>query len=297
MSADNSGSQHGQNLDHRAPHGHASFAGKTAVITGGSQGLGLATAELMKARGAAGLLLVGRDQAKGTATADRLNGDGCQVEFASIDLAKHGAADRVAERVDTSFGVVHTAVSCAAITARGTVWNASDQMWDDMLAVNVRAPARLISTLAPIMRRENVDGTFVLIGSIAHHGGIPELYTYSPSKHALETVARSAAFSLMPHRIRVNLLNPGWMDTPAEHVVQHHYHGADDNWLASAEAAQPFGRLLKPQEVARGICYLASAESGMMTAASIDFDQTIPGVGDMPRSTTPVPEHYPWQDQ
>ena len=287
---------HGQHLDPSAPHGHASFADKIAVVTGGSQGLGFATASLMKARGAAGILLVGRDQEKGDAAARRLDGDGCRVEFASIDLREAGSADAVAERADADFGTVHTAVNCAAITARGTVWNATDEMWDDMLAVNVRAPARLISTLAPIMKRDGVAGTFVLIGSIAHHGGIPELYTYSPSKYALEIVARNAAFSLMPHRIRVNLLNPGWMDTPAEHDIQKRYHDAPDDWLVEAEAAQPFGRLLKPQEIARGICYLASEESGMMTAASIDFDQTIPGVGDMPRSTIPVPEHYPWQD-
>ena len=121
------------------------------------------------------------------------------------------------------------------------------------------------------------------------------LWPYSTSKHALESLVRNAAFSLMPERIRVNMLNPGWMDTPAEHETQQRFHDAPDDWLVAAEAAQPFGRLLKPQEVARGICFLASAESGMMTGASVDFDQTIPGAGDLPRAE-PVPESFSWQD-
>lgn len=286
---------HGQELDPNEPFSHASFTGKVGVITGGSQGLGLAAAELMVARGAAGLLLVARDAEKGNAAAARLSTPTCRVEFLSIDLSESGAVDAVADSVDTTFGTVHTAISCAAATGRGTVWNSTEQMWDDMLGLNVRVPAMLTTAMAKLMKRDDVSGTIVLVGSIAHHGGLSQLYTYSPTKHALETVARNAAFALMPHHIRINLINPGWMDTPAEHVVQKRFHGADDNWLADAEAEQPFNRLLKPQEVARGICFLASDESGMMTGSSIDFDQTIPGVGDMPRATE-VPEYFEWQD-
>jgi len=106
----------------------------------------------------------------------------------------------------------------------------------------------------------------------------------------------SAAFSLMPEHIRVNMVNPGWMDTPNEHATQKRFHDAPDDWLVEAEAAQPFGRLLKPAEVARVICFLASDESGMMTGASLDMDQTVPGTGDLPRPQ-PVPMEYPWEDQ
>ncbi len=120
------------------------------------------------------------------------------------------------------------------------------------------------------------------------------LWPYAASKHALEALVKNAAFSLMTEGVRVNMINPGWMDTPAEHDVQKRFHDAPDNWLEAAEASQPTGRLLKPQEVARGICFLASDESGMMTGASVDFDQTIPGVGDLPRSE-PVPEHFSWE--
>jgi NAD(P)-dependent dehydrogenase (short-subunit alcohol dehydrogenase family) len=285
-----------QTLDANNPFAHASFEGKIAVITGGSQGLGFATAELMKARGAAGLLLVGRNVEKGEAAAASLNGDGCRAVFHSVDLRDHAGVQTVIERVDAEFGVVHAFVNCAAGTFRGSVWNTTADMWDEMLGLNVKMPALLVTGLAKIMKREGVAGSMVLIGSVAHHGGNEVLWAYSASKHALETLVKNAAFSLMPENIRVNMLNPGWMDTPAEHDTQMRFHDAPQDWLVAAEAAQPTGRLLKPQEVARGICFLSSAESGMMTGASIDFDQTIPGVGDLPRAK-PVPEHYDWEDK
>ena len=79
----------------------------------------------------------------------------------------------------------------------------------------------------------------------------------------------------MRDRIRVNLVNPGWMDTPAEDAIQRRYHGAGDDWLERASERQPFGRLIDPAEVARTICFLLSDESGLMTGACIDFDQSV----------------------
>lgn len=285
-----------QSLDPSAPHAHASFADKVAVITGGTQGLGFATAALMKARGAAGLVLVGRNVDKGTAAAASLDGDGCKAVFVGADLSTDDGTAHVIDQVAGHFDSVHSFVNCAAATWRGTVWNTTPQMWDDMLAMNVKMPGVLVSAFAKMMKDQGIDGTMVLISSIAHHGANPVLWPYAASKHALEALVKNAAFALMPEQIRVNMLNPGWMDTPAEHQVQKDFHDAPDDWLVAAEAAQPFKRLLKPQEVARGICFLASAESGMMTGASIDFDQTIPGAGDQPRPE-PVPEYFSWQDR
>ena len=69
----------------------------------------------------------------------------------------------------------------------------------------------------------------------------------------------------------------GWVDTPGEHETLRRFHGAAENWLEEAEKSRPFGRLMKPDEVARAIAYLASEESGLMTGAIIDFVQTVLG--------------------
>ena len=269
-----------------------SFDGGVALITGGSQGLGYAVAQRLVSEGAVGLLLVGRDRAKGEAAAASLGTAECRAEFVSADLAGADACQAVIDALDSRFGTCHSFVNCAAITDRGTVWDSTPELWDAMLAVNVKAPGMLSQSVARIMARERVEGTIVLIGSVAGRGGPPKLLPYSTSKGALVAMTRNLAFSLMRYRIRVNLLCPGWMDTPAEDVVQRTFDGATDGWLERAEAEMPFGRLIKPDEIARTVVHLATADSGMMTGAVVEWDQTVLGAGD---SVFPSPELGPEQ--
>jgi len=272
----------------RQPAG--SFEGGIALITGGSQGLGYAVAQRLVSEGAAGLMLVGRDPVKGVAAAASLSSPDCRAEFVAADLAYSDACEEVIAVLDDRFGTCHSFVNSAAITDRGTVWDSTPELWDAMLAVNVKAPGLLSQGVARIMARESIEGAIVLIGSIAGRGGPPKLLPYSTSKGALVAMTRNLAFSLMRHRIRVNLLCPGWMDTPAEDVTQRTFDGATDGWLERAEAEMPFGRLIKPDEIARTIVHLATAESGMMTGAVVEWDQTVLGAGD---SVFPGPEWGP----
>ena len=267
------------------------FGGGVALITGGSQGLGYAVAARLISEGAAGLLLVGRDPVKGVAAAASLSSLDCRAEFLAADLAHSDACDEVVATLDEKFGTCHSFVNCAAITDRGSVWDSTPELWDAILAVNVKAPGLLSQGVARIMARERVEGTIVLIGSIAGRGGPPKLLPYSTSKGALAAMTRNLAFALMRHRIRVNLLCPGWMDTPNEDVVQRTFDGAADGWLEQAEAEMPFGRLITPTEIARTVVHLATADSGMMTGAVVEWDQTVMGAGD---SVFPGPELGQW---
>ncbi len=285
-----------QALNVDQPYGHGSFSGQTCVVTGGSQGLGNAVAQLMAARSAENILLVGRDQAKGDAAAAALDGGGCNVSFLSADIGTSAGISSIASTVDERYGKVHAVASCAAATWRGTVWNTTGDMWDEMLAINVKANGLLISEMAKLMDRDGIAGSIALVGSIAHHGAVGELFPYVVAKHGLEAMVRHAAYSLRMENIRVNLINPGWMDTPNEDAVQKQFHDAPDDWLEKAESQQAFGRLLKPAEVARGICFMLSGESGLMSGASIDFDQTMPGQGPA-APHEPIPRHFPWETQ
>jgi NAD(P)-dependent dehydrogenase (short-subunit alcohol dehydrogenase family) len=130
------------------------------------------------------------------------------------------------------------------------------------------------------MRRHQTPGAIANIGTIVAHGGPPFLIAYSASKGALMTMTRGLANALKGDRIRINPLNIGWTNTPREHLVQTQVHGRPENWLELASAAQPFGRLIEPGEVARALAFLCSDESGLMTGAVIDFDQTIIGTMD-----------------
>ena len=95
-------------------------------------------------------------------------------------------------------------------------------------------------------------------------------------------MTRNLAYALMRHRIRVNQVNPGWMDTESEHVTQTVLDGAPSNWLELAESARPMGRLVKPWEVANLVAFCLSDDSGLMTGNCIDVDQSVQGAGDPP---------------
>jgi NAD(P)-dependent dehydrogenase (short-subunit alcohol dehydrogenase family) len=259
-----------------------SLTGKYAIVTGSSQGLGEAIARMFKARGAAGLIICGRNAERGNAVAASLNSDTCQVHFVQADLANVDDCRRVVAAAEEHFGAVHILVNAAGVSDRGTIWDATPELWDWIMAINVRAPFILTQEAIKIMRREGIEGSIVNIGSVSAYGGIPILTPYSTSKGALMTFTKNVAYAIMRHRIRINMLNIGWMDTPGENVIQHKYHDADDDWLEIAESRMPFGRLLKPDEVARAVAFLASDESGMMTGSIVDFDQSVQGGGEQP---------------
>jgi NAD(P)-dependent dehydrogenase (short-subunit alcohol dehydrogenase family) len=135
------------------------------------------------------------------------------------------------------------------------------------------------------MIREAIEGTIVNVASVASDGSVPTLMPYAASKAALVTMSRNVAYAVAWHRIRVNVVRPGWIATPGEDVIQRRFHGAGDGWLEEAAARQPFGRLIDPDELAGAVTYLASPESGLLTGAVLDFDQSVTGAGYQPVPT------------
>lgn len=256
------------------------LAGKVAVVTGATQGLGEAIARELAERGAAGLILTGRNRERGEAVAQSLRSGGCDARFHSVDLADLAAVRTIVPAADKAFGRLDILVNAAGDTDRGTIFDTSPELYERIMAVNLTAPFFLIQDAATLMRREKTQGAIVNIQSMSAHGGQPFLAAYSVSKGALATLTKNAAYGLLADRIRVNGLNIGWMSTPGEDAIMRLRHGAEDGWLDKAAAGQPFGRLIDPREVAKAVAYLASAESGLMTGANIDFDQSILGAHD-----------------
>lgn len=263
-------------------HGPANLNGKVAVVTGGSQGLGEAIARLFAERGAAGLVICGRNGAKGGRVAAEIEATGCPTSFVTADLGIVADCRKVIAEADRRFKRIDALVNAAGLTDRGNIFDTTEQRFDEIFNVNVRAPFFLIQETAKIMRREKITGSMVNIQSMSAHGGQPFITAYCASKGALAALTKNVAHSLIKFRIRVNGLNIGWMATPGEDRIMKTYHGAKDGWLEEAAKSRPFGRLIDPNEVARACAYLASDESGLMTGSNIDFDQTIVGVSDPP---------------
>lgn len=253
---------------------------KVAVITGGSQGLGEAVAREFSERGASGLLLTGRNRERGEAIAASLCSMTCDARFHVADLADLDAVKTIIPTCEAAFGKADILVNVAGDTDRGTIFDTTPALYERIMAVNLRAPFFLIQDAAELMRRLSIHGAIVNIQSMSAHGGQPFLSAYSISKGALATLTKNVAYGLLAHRIRVNGLNIGWMATPGEDAIMRLRHGAVDGWLDQAVQGQPFGRLIDPREVAKAVAYLASGESGLMTGANIDFDQTILGAHD-----------------
>lgn len=254
------------------------MAGKIAIITGGTQGLGAATARLFAERGADGLVICGRSREKGEAQAAKISAEtGVSVQFVTADLSKVEDCRNVVAQADAAFGRVDALVNAAAVTDRGTILDTSPELFDYMFAVNVRAPFFLIQDTLKVMRREKTEGTIVNIGSMSAQAGQPFISAYCASKGALATLTRNTAYAVLRNRIKVNGLNIGWMSSDGEDQIQIKYHGGNPNWLAEAAAKQPFGRLVDPLEVARAVAFLSSAESGLMTGSVVNFDQSIWG--------------------
>ena len=257
------------------------FEGKVAVVTGGTQGIGEAAARLFASRGAAGLVICGRNEENGRRVASELSQLGCATEFVRADLTRHEDGLAVVERADARFGRLDYLVNCAGITDRGNIWNTSPELWDTTFNVNVRSVFFMMQAAAKIMRRDAIEGAIVSVASVNAHGGDTHLTAYSASKGALVTLTKNVAAALIHHRIRTHAINLGWADTPGEDRIQKQYHGRGDNWQeAAGKERMPAGRLISPDEVARMIAFLCSEESGMVTGAIIDYNQMVVGTFD-----------------
>lgn len=250
------------------------------IINGGTKGLGEAVARALAARGSTGLVLAGRSRDRGEALAAELTESGTPTIFIEADMTAADSPQTIVDACDKRFGTVNGLVNVAAITTRANLLTDTPQHFDRQMAVNAKAPYFLIQAAVRLMLREGETGSIVNVGSVASHGGAAKLTSYAMSKGAMTVMTKNLAYGLMRHKIRVNQVNPGWMDTESEHWIQINEDAAPDDWLTAAERSRPMGRLVKPWEVANVIAFCLSPDSGLMTGNCIDVDQSVQGAGD-----------------
>lgn len=265
------------------------MGGKIAVVTGGTQGLGAAIAALFAERGCTGIVICGRSQGRGDAKAREIEAaSGVTTIFVAADLARVEDCRAVIAKTDERFGRVDVLVNAAANTERGNILDTTPELFDRIIATNLRGPFFLMQETIKVMRREKIEGTIVNICSMSARAGQSFIAAYCASKGALATLTQNTAFALLKNRIRVNGLNIGWMASDGEDRVQREYHGAGPQWLARAAEYLPFGRLISPAEVARAVAFLSCSESGLMTGSMINFDQSVWGAYE----DTPYPRSF-----
>ena len=247
-----------------------SLTGKIALITGAASGIGYGIAEHFATLGAAVIVHGHRDEGAQAAAA-RLQAAGCDSTAVAADLRDVGACRRMMDEAIAWKGGLDVLVNNAGMTDRGYLEDAAVELWDDIMAVNLRAPFICLQEAVTSMKTRG-GGSIVNIGSVNAYVGAPKLGPYSVSKGGLMTLTRNAAGALNRYRIRVNQLNVGWTLTEGEDVVQKKQ-GTRSDWLADAVGIMPFGRLLTPREIAYAAAYFASDESALITGGVLDMEQ------------------------
>jgi len=248
-----------------------------ALITGGSQGLGLAIAKRLIAEGCQRIVITSRNEAKGATAVAELRALGAEVHSLPIEMGNINQVLGMMDQAVAQIGPINVFVNCAANTDRGSILDTTPAQWDAIMDPNAKGAFFALQGFAKHCIAAGHPGSAVNILSIVVHCGLPFLAPYVASKAALLGITKNAANTLMKHHIRVNGINVGWMDTPGEDARQKISHDRADGWQAEAEANMPFGKLVKPEDVAWQTSFLLGPASGVVTGSIIDFDQQVVG--------------------
>eukprot|EP00591_Stephanopyxis_turris_P013571 CAMPEP_0195511864 /NCGR_PEP_ID=MMETSP0794_2-20130614/4032_1 /TAXON_ID=515487 /ORGANISM="Stephanopyxis turris, Strain CCMP 815" /LENGTH=284 /DNA_ID=CAMNT_0040639535 /DNA_START=74 /DNA_END=928 /DNA_ORIENTATION=- len=246
------------------------LVGKVIVITGSTQGLGEGIALACAHEGAEGLVIVGRQADKGAAVVKAVEAIGSKAIYVKADLTEPESIKKVFEAADATFGRVDGLVNSAAVAPRGDWYTENVELVDWVYKLNFRAPFLGIQNAAKIMKREKRGGSIINIGSINGHGGQSNLPAYASTKGALMTMTKHSAWALRREHIRVNYIAVGWMYTPAEDKIMQK-EGASPDWIKGADADHPYGRILRPIDIAKQVIHLLSDDSVMQSGGIIDF--------------------------
>lgn len=224
------------------------YEGKNVVITGGSSGQGLATAQLLIDAGAR-VLITGRDRAAQDAAREQLGPNAVAVRSDASSLPE---IDALADRVKAEFGTVDALFANAGVNGFAPFEATTEELFDQVLTVNAKGPYFTVQKLAPLL----AEGSgVVLTTSVANVLGLPALSAYAASKAAVRSMTRGLARELLPRGIRVNAVSPGPIDSgilektmPADVAARTKAQMAADN---------PMLRMGTPAEIARAVAFLA----------------------------------------
>lgn len=236
----------------------SSPTGKTAIVTGGTSGIGLAIAHRLATEGAP-VVITGRRQAE-LDRATGLIGAGC--EAVQGDVTEAADLDRLFAAVRAGTGRVDILVTSAGLSEFASIDDITEAHHDRTFDLNVRGMVFTVQRAIPLMP---AGSAIVLIGSIAGLIGTPGYGTYGATKAAVRAYARTWTRELADRGARVNTLSPGPIDTPM-------FDGVSDEMRRSLTDLIPLKRLGQPEEVAAAAQFLASDESGFIAGAELRID-------------------------
>ena len=243
--------------------------GQNALVTGAARGIG---AGIAKALAMAGANVVVNDIREPSETVATCLATGRKAIPAVVDISKLEAVEGLIDRVESELGPIHILISNAAYSDRELFYLADMDGFEKTIAVCMWGPFYLARAVANRMiarhnpEEQHTQGNMVFVSSPHAYKAIPGAMAYNMAKAALDQMAKTAAVELSEFRIRVNLVHPGWTDTPGERKFFF------DKELSEHGSKLPWGRLASPDDIAHGVAFLVHPNSDYINGATLSID-------------------------
>ncbi len=252
------------------------LAGKKALVTGGSRGIGRGIAEALAAAGADVVINYHSAAGEANETVEVCLKHGVKSQAIQADVSELKSVESLVDQAEKAIGPLDIVVSNAVYSDRQVFYEADLKGFERTIQVSMWGPLYLLRTVANRMiARGQEGGSIVTISSPHAHKAIPGAMAYNMAKAAIDQMARTAACELSPYRIRVNIVHPGWTDTPGERKF------FSEETLKEKAAGLPWGRLGRSDEIGRGVVFLCDPASDYITGSTLTIDGGI---------------QLPWQD-
>ena len=236
---------------------------QVAIVTGGARGIGAAVAIGLAQAGAR---VVVNDILSPDDTITKIHSLGGEAEPAVFDITDQNAVEQMVRETVERFGRLDIAVANAAFSDRELFYKADMEGFNRTINVSMWGPFYLFRAAANAMIAGGRPGAMVCVSSPHAHRAVPGSTAYNMAKAAVDQLSRTAACELATHRIRVNIVHPGWTDTPGERKF------FVEEELKTHGSALPWGRLARPEEIARGVVFLCDPGSEYITGATLSID-------------------------
>lgn len=240
--------------------------GQAALVTGASSGIGRATALALAQAGADVAINYLTDPEAAAELAEQIRSLGRRALLCPVDVADQPAVEAMVERIAAEFGRLDLFVSNAFYSDEDLFHQADMAGFRRTLDVTMWGAFYGLRASVKQMIHQGGGGAAVIVSSPHAHTAFPRCMAYNMAKAALDQMARTAAVELFSQRIRVNIVHPGWTDTPGERKY------FTEEALRKAAAALPWGRLARPEEIARGVLFLVDPASDYLTGTTLSID-------------------------
>ncbi len=242
------------------------LTGRNALVTGASRGIGRACAVELARQGANVGINFRSHPEEAEEVAKEVRAAGAKAILLRADVADLKSVEEMVAKMAAELGSVDFFVSNAAYSDRQLMLEADMEGFRRTIDVTMWGAFHGLRASARQMVKQGRGGSIVIVSSPHAVLAIPTAMAYNMSKAAIDHMARTAAIELVGHRIRVNVVHPGWIDTPGERKF------FTDEQMAAGGAKLPWGRLGRPEEIAKGVAFILSDDAEYMTGSTVAID-------------------------